>query len=180
MHNITMEKKIIVGIIIVFLLSICLFIGTKEVIYTGISLKGNRLLTGSVMLNLNDGKPILQENEVIFVPGETVERDFFLENTSTEDVYYRLYLENISGDLASVLVITIKDGERTLYSSTVQELTKDKSAGTQLLSPAQRKKLTISFYFPENSGNGLKNKSLSFTMCAEAAQVHSNPDKAFN
>lgn len=180
MRNITIEKKILAGIIVIFLLAICLFLCTKETIHTGIALKENRLHTASVGLNLNDGKPILQEGEALFVPGETIEKDFFLENISSDSIYYRLYLENLSGDLASVLVVTIKDGDETLYTAIASDLTRERSVGIQLLSPSQRKNLTISFYFPEDSGNDLKNQSLSFTMCAEAAQAYNNSKKVFD
>ena len=84
----------------------------------------------------------------------TVVKDFFIENDSTWDVYYRLYLDNVSGGLSDVLTVTIKDGDRVLYSGTANELTKQNVvAADDTLKIGQRRNLTVVFHYPEKSGN---------------------------
>ena len=73
-------------------------------------MNNNLFHTGEVKINLNDGKPVIREHEFLFEPGMTVRKNFFIENDSTWDVYYRLDLDNISGGLAEVLTVTGKDG----------------------------------------------------------------------
>lgn len=79
-------------------------------------MENNRFATGTVKINLNDGQPVIRENEFTFEPGMTVKKDFFIENESTVSVYYKLYLENVTGDLADDLLITIKDNDKILCS----------------------------------------------------------------
>lgn len=111
----------------------------------------------------------------------TVKKDFFIENESTWDVYYRLYLDNVSGGLADVLTVTVKDGDKTLYSGTANELSKQKvSAADDMLRVGQRRDLTVYFHFPEHKGNEAQNLDLTFTLCAEATQTKNNPNRLFN
>ena len=86
-------KKLTGGIITIIILVICLCITTFALVYTSVSVENNRFHTGEVKINLNDGKPVIREHEFRFEPGMTVVKSFFVENDSTWDVYYRLYLD---------------------------------------------------------------------------------------
>ena len=174
-------KKLTGGIIAIIILAICLCITTFALVYASVSVENNLFHTGEVKINLNDGKPVIQEHEFIFEPGMTVEKDFFIENDSTWDVYYRIYLDNISGGLADVLTVTVKDGERVLCSGTAYELTKQNAiAVDDTLKIGQRRNLTVVFHYPEDEGNDTQNLDLTFTMCAEATQTKNNPNKLFD
>ena len=149
--------------------------------YASVSVENNLFHTGKVKINLNDGKPVIREHEFIFEPGMTVKKDFFIENDSTWDVYYRIYLENVSGGLADVLEITVKDGDRALYSGTASELTQQNvTAADDTLKIGQKRNLTVYFHFPEDKGNETQNRDLTFTMCAEATQTKNNPNRLFD
>ena len=111
-------KRLTGGIIAIVALAVCLCITTFALVYASVSVENNLFHTGKVKINLNDGKPVIREHEFIFEPGMTVKKDFFIENDSSWDVYYRIYLENVSGGLADVLEITVKDGDRAMYSGT--------------------------------------------------------------
>lgn len=173
-------KKMNNGIMSIVILSVCLCITTFALVYEILSVKNNLFHTGVVELNLNDGKPIIEEYEFLFEPGMTVEKDFFIENESTWSVYYRIYMDEISGGLADVLEVTVRDGEKELYSGTAKDLTKEKVlAADDQLEMKERKTLTISFYFPKEKGNGTQQQDLSFKLCAEATQTKNNPYKQF-
>lgn len=174
-------KKLTGGIVAIIILSICLSITTFALVWASVSVENNLFHTGIVEINLNDGKPVIHENEFIFEPGMTVEKDFFIENNSTWSVYYRLYLENVSGGLSDVLEISIKDGEKLLYTGTASELNRQSAiAADDILQIKEKKTLTVEFYFPENKGNSTQNLDLAFTMCAEATQTKNNPNKLFD
>ena len=180
MANSKTAKKLAGGIVVVVLLAVCLVITTLALIFANVSLQNNTFHTGEVKINLNDGKPVISEDEFIFEPGMTVEKDFFIENESTWDVYYKVYFDDIVGGLADVLTVTIKDGEKTLYTGTASELTKQNvAAADDTLKPGQRKDLTVYFHFPEEKTNETQNLNLSFTICAQATQTKNNPDKEF-
>lgn len=173
-------RKIRAGIITIILLSICLAVTTFALVYSIVEVDDNVFVTGSVRINLNDGKPVIEENEFIFEPGVTVEKTFFLENESTCDVYYRLYLENIEGGLAGVLDVTIKDGDTVIASGKASELVRENAkAADDILKMGERKELTIIFHFPEDAGNASQGLYLYFDLSADAVQTKNNPDGEF-
>ncbi len=174
-------KKLTGGIVAIIILAVCLFITTLALVYASVSAENNLFRTGRVRINLNDGKPVIREHEFIFEPGMTVVKDFFIENDSTCDVYYRIYLDNVSGGLGNVLTVTIKDGDKVLYSGTANELTRQNTiAADDTLKVRQHRNLTAVFHYPENSGNETQKLELAFTMCAEATQIKNNPNKLFD
>lgn len=174
-------KRLTGGIIAIVALAVCLCITTFALVYASVSVENNLFHTGKVKINLNDGKPVIREHEFIFEPGMTVKKDFFIENDSTWDVYYRIYLENVSGGLKDVLEITVKDGDRALYSGTASKLTKQNvTAADDILKIGQKRNLTVYFHFPEDKGNEMQNLDLTFTMCAEATQTKNNPNRLFD
>lgn len=174
-------KRLTGGIIAIIILAVCLCITTFALVYEKVSVSSNTFRTGEVHINLNDGKPVIREHEFLFEPGMTVKKDFFIENDSTWDIYYRIYLDNISGGLADVLTVTVKDGDRVLYSGTANQLTRQNvSAADDMLRVGQRRSLTVEFHYPEDAGNGTQNLDLTFTLCAEATQTKNNPNKLFD
>lgn len=174
-------KRLTGGIIAIIALAVCLCITTFALVYENVSVENSLFNTGEVKINLNDGKPVIREHEFLFEPGMTVKEEFFIKNDSTWDVYYRLYLDNVSGGLADVLIVTVKDGDKTLYSGTANELTKQNViAADDILKIGQRRNLTVVFHYPKTAGNDTQSLDLSFTLCAEATQTKNNPDKLFN
>lgn len=174
-------KKLTGGIVAIVLLTVCLCITTFALVYASVSVENNLFHTGEVKINLNNGEPVIREHEFLFEPGMTVRKEFFIENESTWDVYYRIYLDNLSGGLADVLDITVRDGDKILYSGTASELTRQNVAtADDTLKIGQRRNLTVTFYYPEEKGNDTQNLDLTFTMCAEATQTKNNPNKLFH
>lgn len=180
MAEIKTAKKLTGGIAAIVILAVCLCITTFALVYASVSVENNLFHTGRVKINLNGGKPVIQEHEFLFEPGMTVKKNFFIENESTGDVYYRIYFENVSGGLSDVLSISVKDGDKTLYSGTANELTRQNViAADDTLKIGQRRNLTVCFYFPSDRGKETQNLDLSFTVCAEATQTKNNPNKLF-
>lgn len=173
-------KKLTGGLVAIFVLSVCLCITTFALVWASVSVENNLFHTGNVEINLNDGKPVIHENEFIFEPGMTVEKPFFIENNSTWSVYYKLYFDQISGGLADVLQITILDADRVLYSGTANALTRQQvAAADDVLQIGEKRQLTVVFHFPEEAGNEAQNLDLTFTMCADATQTKNNPNRLF-
>lgn len=175
------SKKLTVSVIILIILSVALCITTFALVWATVSVDNNMFHTGIVKINLNDGKPIIEEHELLFEPGITVKKDFFIENQSTDDVYYKLYFGDIDGLLADVLEITIMDGDRILYHGLIKELTKQNvGVVDEALKVNEKKNLTVCFHFPENVGNSAQNLYLSFSMNADAVQTKNNPNRVFD
>ena len=173
-------KKLTGGIVAIVILAVCLVVTTFALVYTSVSVEDNFFHTGTIKINLNDGKPVIREHEFLFEPGMTVKKDFFIENDSTWDVYYRIYLDNVSGGLADVLEVSVLDGEKVLYSGTANALSqRDVAAADDILKIGQRRSLTVVFHYPETAGNSTQNFDLTFTLCAEATQTKNNPNRLF-
>ena len=174
------EGKLILSLIILIILLVTLSFVTFSLVYSIVSVDNNIFRTGSVSINLNDGKPVIEAEDSNFAPGKTIEERFFIQNDSTYSVYYRLYFSNLSGDMANVIDVTIYNGEEILYEGKPSELTKDKvlAANDELLIN-ERRELRIVFVFPDDAGN-VVDSMLTFDICADATQTKNNPDKYFD
>lgn len=173
-------RKLTCGIITIIVLAVCLCITTFALVWETVAVENNLFQTGEVKIDLNGGRAVIDEREFIFEPGMTVRKDFYIENKSTWDVYYKLYFGNVDGGLADVLEITVKDGDKTLYSGTAKELSRENvGAADDILRLGEHRELSVYFHFPEDAGNNAQNLTLSFDMCADAVQTKNNPDKLF-
>lgn len=175
------SRKLTIGILTIIVLTVCLCITTYALVMVSVSVPNNYFKTGDISINLNDGKPVIEEHEFLFEPGMTVTKDFFVENRSTWDVYYKIYFDEIKGGLATVLQVTISDADNVLFNGTAAELTKaNASAAENVLRMNEKRNLTISFYYPQEEKNLTQNCTLSFLLCAEAVQTKNNPDRLFD
>lgn len=174
------QKKLFRSVAAVIILAVCLCATSFALVYKTVTVEDNYFRTGRVSINLNDGQPVIKADEYIFEPGMTVHKTFFIENGSTWDVYYKLYFSEVSGGLADVLEITIKDGDAVLCQGTASALTRQNTSAQGTLSVGQRKELDIYFHFPEGAGNSAQGESLSFDLCADGVQTKNNPDGQFD
>ena len=173
-------KKLTRAIILAVFLAICLCITTYALVMAHVSVKENRFQTGVVDINLNDGKPVIEEHEFLFEPGMTVKKGFFIQNESTCEVYYKLYFDKVTGGLANVLEITIQKGDKILYRGTAASLNLTKvAAADDVLGVGERRELTILFHYPEGADNSGQGHELTFDLCAKAVQTRNNEDKEF-
>lgn len=179
--NTKTAKRLTASVIAIIILAACLCVTTFALVFATVSVDNNLFRTGKVEINLNDGKPVIEEHEFLFEPGMTVKKGFFIENNSTWDVYYKLYFDHIEGGLADVLEVQVRDGDKTLFSGTAAELTKTNvGAADDILKLHERRDLQIVFHFPEDAGNAAQNLGLTFDFCADAVQTKNNPNRLFD
>lgn len=175
------SRRLTASVVTIIVLVICLCITTFALVWATVSVENNLFRTGRVKINLNDGEPVIEEHEFLFEPGMTVKKDFFIENQSTWDVYYKLYFDDIEGGLADVLDISICYGDTVLFEGKVHELTKENvGAANDVLKLNEHRDLTVYFHFPEEAGNKAQNLFLTFSMKAEAVQTKNNPNRQFD
>ena len=173
------SRKLSAGVLIIIGLVGCLCITTFAALFVSVRVGGNSFETGGVGINLNDGKSVSEEDEFLFEPGMTVIKDFFVENTGTDEIYYKLYFKEVEGELADALEISIKDGDKVLLSGKINELTEELPAVDDVLALGERRNLQIVFHFPEDSGNDFQAKDLSFVFYAKSVQTRNNTEKTF-
>ncbi len=174
-------KKLTASVVVIVLLSVCLAVTTFALVYSIASVDENLFVTGTLQINLNDGKPVISENEFLFEPGMSVKKDFFVQNESSCDIYYKLYFQNVSGGLADVLEVKICNDEKVLFCGTPNELNRNSiSAVDDSLRPNEKQELQIYFYFPQAMMNKAQNRYLYFNLAADAVQSANNTNKEFN
>lgn len=173
-------KRLTTSAITALVLFVCLCITTLALVSQIVTVNNNTFHTGKISINLNDGKAVIQKDEFIFEPGMTVKKEFFVQNESTWDVYYRIYMDDVTGGLKDVLEITVLDGDTVLYSGTASNMTKTNvQTANNTLAVNEKKTLTIYFHYPEDKGNDTQNLTLAFNLCADAVQTKNNPNKEF-
>ena len=174
------SQKLTGSIVILIILSVCLCVTTFALVFSTVVIEDNIFTTGVVKINLNDGNPIIEDGDIVFEPGATVVKEFFIENKSTCEVYYKIYFDNVSGGLADILMVTIKDGDNIIAHGKASELTKTVTvAAPKELSLNEKRDLTITFHYPTEAGNATQNKFMQFDVYASAVQVKNNPNKDF-
>lgn len=181
-NDAAVQRKLRRSMIIAVLLMLMLIVTTFALITSIVAVKDNTFETGIVKINLNNGEPLIHEDEYLFEPGMRVKKEFFIENEGSMDAYYRIYMDDMAGDLADVIQLTVteKESGKVLYQGPADELTRGSAAvSDDILHTGERKELTILFHFPEERGNEAQAGGLSFRMSATATQVRNNPGHSF-
>ena len=150
--------------VVTVLLALGLVVTTLAIALSVAERPDNIFSTGKIRLNLNDRKPVITENE-------------------GADCWYRLYFNNVSGSLSSVLEVTVSDGETVLFTGKMSDLTQSSADWLGILpavgAAGSCRTLTITFHFPEDAGNAAQGGTLQFDLCADGTQVQNNPNKEF-
>lgn len=176
--------KLTLRLSMVVLLIIAMTVVTYAYAMNVLRVDNNTFTTGLIDIDLNGGMSIVTDIDKI-EPGATFVRDFYLRNNSTDvgGVYYKLYFEDITGMLATILDIEIRDRDsgELLVSGKMSEITAENvEAFDNVLELGETKWFTISFHYPEEEGNRGMGTELSFTLSADAVQTKNNPDKLFD
>ena len=180
MKHSSAKKKLMACVATIVALSLCLCLTTYALAFSLLATESVLFRTGRVSINLNDGKPVIEANEFLFEPGATVKKNFFLENNSTWDVYYKLYFENVDGGLADHLQITLSNGKKVLYTGTAAELDENVPSVDDALTIGEKRVLTLTLQFPQNVGNDAQGQYMTFDLRADAVQAKNNPNRLFD
>ena len=175
------NKKLQLNIVTLLLLCLGLCITSFAISYTIIKIENNTFQTGGIDIDLNGNAPIIPECQM--APGMTVEKEFYIKNNGGWAVFYKLYFEEVKGDLADVLEITIYENgspEKVLLNGKISDLINaDELNIAGKLEVGQKQNLIASFHFLENAGNEYEDAMLEFKMSAIAVQTKNNPNKDF-
>ncbi len=177
------QKRLSISITTLIVLCLCLCVSSFALSYTYFEVRNNSFQTGTIDINLNDGKAIITEKDnYLFEPGMTVEKEFFIENKGSWAVYYKVYFSEVSGALGDVLDVTIltKEGEPLLMGK-LADLTRENVLTLEdELEVNERKNMIVRFHFPEEAGNDVQGSGLTFELSAVAVQTKNNPQKEFD
>ena len=165
------RKKVISSIVVIVALLSMLVVTTYALFSSFVSVDDNLFQTGTVQIELNGGKPIFDGSDMNIEPGHTLVRNFTVENKGSAEVYVRLYLENVQGDLQDVLTFSIYDGDTLLFSGSADEWTREASCISDTpLSVGEIRTLTAIVKMDESATNSYQMAGITFDMTADAVQ----------
>ena len=180
MNNSSVQKKVWKSIVAIILLFLMFIITTYALISSYLSVEDNLFETAAVDIDLNGGVPIFTESDFALEPGRSNGKRFTITNNSTVDVYYRLYLCNIAGDLHDALRFEIRDGDEVLYAAQMDEFDQETPfVSDEILKVGETRILTAVVIMDEKSGNRYQSEFCTFDVVANAIQVRNNPTKVF-
>lgn len=180
MNEQKLKKKLMFMIVTVILLICGLTVTSFALVSSIVSIRNNRFtMSMGVELTVNDGKPVVDVTDMVYEPGGTYVSEFPIANLGTFDVWYRVYLTGVTGELQDDITVTIKEKDGTvLCKGMMNQLTADKVM-TGSLAAGESKTLTIEFYFSPDADNSAQGQTVSFNITANATQKQNNPDKDF-
>ena len=180
MNEQKLKKKLMFMIVTVILLICGLTVTSFALVSSIVSIRNNRFtMSMGVELTVNDGKPVVDVTDMVYEPGGTYVSEFPIANLGTFDVWYRVYLTGVTGELQDDIIVTIKEKDGTvLCKGMMNQLTADKVM-TGSLAAGESKTLTIEFYFSPDADNSAQGQTVSFNITADATQKQNNPDKDF-
>lgn len=176
MNEQKLKKKLTFMIITVILLICGLTITSVALVSSIVSIRNNHFsMSMGVELTVNDGKPVVDVTDMVYEPGGTYTSEFPIANLGSFDVWYRVYLTDVEGELKDDITVTVKEKDGTvLCKGTMNTLTADKVM-TGTLAAGEEKTLYIEFYFSPDADNSAQGQSVSFHITADATQKKNNP-----
>ncbi len=177
------DKKLQINVITLILLCLGLCITSFAMAMTiSYTIRDNYFHTGIIDIDLNGEKPIIggseEDKDLLFEPGMTIKRDFYIENKGTWKVFYKLYFSKVEGKLCEALKIKIykeKSPHTILLQGTISELINaDELSIVSNLEVGEKQDLIAEFYFPPDKGNEYQGETLEFDIDALAVQAQNN------
>lgn len=145
-----------------------------------VTVANNLFQMGQVDIDLGQGQAIFNASNGTIEPGETLVEEFTIENVGDVDVYYRLYLERVKGELKDQLEFSIYHGDQILFQGKAQDLTLYNPCKDSVpLAPGESRTLCIQAYLPETAGNDAQDQSLQFDLKVEGVQARNNDQQEF-
>ena len=174
------KKRIYISIAAAAVMFVMLAVTTYSLILSLLSVEDNLFETAQVQLELNNGQTVFNGDDMNIEPGHSIVRDFTVENKSTVEVYYRLYLENVSGPLRDTLTFEIYDGSTLLFSGRADDMTRESPCvDSNPLAAGEVRTLTAVVKMSESASSEYQTASVSFDISADAVQARNNPDRLF-
>ena len=154
---------------------------TWALFFNLVSVDNNFFGTGYVKIDLNHGIPVFDSDDLALEPGSNITKPMVLTNNSSDPVHYRIYVENVSGDLQYALLFRIYDENHALLKTVTLADFNDGDAleSDGPLAIGGKKTFYVEATMNECAGNEYKSRALTFDIMAKAVQSKNNPTKEF-
>ncbi len=122
-------------------------------------------------------KRTLFGENVLIEPGATLRGDFTIQNNSNDPsgIWYRFFLQDVTGDLAEVLEVTLYDADgNEVKSGRMTSWENRLYMSPKAMANGDSHQYTLELHHPESAGNETQNLSMSFKLAVVAVQRKNN------
>lgn len=122
-------KKLTGSVVVIIILSVCLTI-TTFALATSLTISGNLTISmGNIGVRFVDDEGKETTDPIVEIDalglGDTITRDFQIQNTSSAAIYYILYFENVQGEMAKLIDVTITHDDTVLFEGKLADITEE-------------------------------------------------------
>lgn len=168
---------------IAIILALCAMLGvtTYALFMPSATVENNLFQMAAVEIELGQEGALFNAANGNIEPGKTLVEELTIVNPGQVDIYYRLYLEHVAGELQDDLQIRVYHGQQLLFQGTADELTLDNPCkDTQALAPGEERTLSVQVYMPKGAGNQYQTQGLEFDIKVDGVQAKNNPGQRFD
>ncbi len=176
-----LKKKLNIMILTVALLVCGLTVTSFALADAVAEIRSNRFaMSAGINLKINgsngDVQSVVDMNDILFEPGGTYRSEFSISNPSDLDLWYRVSLTNVEGNLKDDITVTIKESDGYVLAKGKMD---DLKVFVSALESKKEKTIYIEFYFSPNADNSAQGQTVSFNVKVDATQSKNNQSQVF-
>ena len=167
-----MRARIVVSMLVIALAAAMLGGATFAWFTDGADVATTSFTAGTIILgDINEASITLDD----MAPGDFETVNFNVVNAGTLDMFYRVYIKDVTGELHEALTVEINSAD-AVGLDTLTGVDNPIIGRTRLDSNDEAHEVSIKFILPTTTGNSFQGKTFSGTLVVEATQVNNNED----
>lgn len=176
------KKKLLFCFVSIIILILLFNVSLFGFIEAKLSLGDNNIKTGNISISLNGNNKIFDDNDYYIQPGDIVKKSFYIENDGENDVYFKIYFDNLEGTYFDYIYVEIKNEEGVIIcEGLMNELSKENvESKDDALCASEKRNFEISIIFLEEAGNDYQDEKIDFEIIVMATQTKNNPNRDFD
>ncbi len=161
-----MKKKIFSFIIISIIVTEGFFIGK---FFWDIHTTSDK---NQLIISINDGN-IFDEDGLVYAPGETRTSPLIIKNNGFHDVYYKIYLDNVRGELKDSIIFKIYLDDKLMHCVLASEFNKSHPfISNKPIKVKETHTYVLEIEIMCDIGNEFQNQILNFDIVAYVKDVN--------
>lgn len=132
-----------------------------------------------VKLNFNDGK-VMFNGSIEIQPGAELETQVYIENVGSLSAFYKIYLEDIDGELKEEVSFNVSSGGETLFDGKMTELNAENPIiSKEAIKSGEKVYFTVKAKMSSSATNEYTNSQVTFNCRVDAVKAENNPSAKF-
>ncbi len=132
-----------------------------------------------VKLNFNDGN-VMFNGSIETQPGAEIETQVFIENVGSLSAFYKIYLEDIDGELKEQVFFNVSSGGETLFDGKMTELNEENPIiSKKAIKSGEKVYFTVKAKMSSYATNEYTSSQVTFNCRVDAVKADNNPSAKF-